>query len=257
MSDSDGSPKRDERHHRRSRSRSSVSPGWPGEILLERGVRQLAGAAIFIGQPAKQPQAARSDPELPAPEPMPAREAGLAAQAAAPAAPPPRGAPDTHGTATAAPASYATALGTLLARGTGPTQAPGGLSGTAAAASEGREGTKYRTKTKPRHTHVRPPSPTRPRPPRRGEAAGVPRPDAQAHADGHRAAAAAAARGPGGRGRRTGGAGCKPPWRGARGWRRQREGGKRTRRAGTRVGRRRGQQRKGTDTSEGTGRSQR
>ena len=36
MADSDGSPKRDDRHHRRSRSRSPVSPEWTGETPAER-----------------------------------------------------------------------------------------------------------------------------------------------------------------------------------------------------------------------------
>ena len=53
MSDSDGSPQRDNRHHRKSRSRSPVCPGCAG------------------------------DPEALVPEQLPAGEAGPAAQAAA------------------------------------------------------------------------------------------------------------------------------------------------------------------------------
>ena len=42
MLDSDGSPQRDDRHHRRSRSCSPVSPEWAGETLAEREERRLA-----------------------------------------------------------------------------------------------------------------------------------------------------------------------------------------------------------------------
>ena len=42
MADSDGSPQRDDRHHRRSRSRSPVSPEWTGETPAEREERRLA-----------------------------------------------------------------------------------------------------------------------------------------------------------------------------------------------------------------------
>ena len=42
MSDSDGSPQRDDRHHRRSRSRSPVSPAGAGETPAEREERWLA-----------------------------------------------------------------------------------------------------------------------------------------------------------------------------------------------------------------------
>ena len=72
MSDSDGSPQRDNRHHRQSCSRSRVSPGCPGETPVEREERQLAEAAILVRAPAQQPQAAPCSPELPAPEPVPA-----------------------------------------------------------------------------------------------------------------------------------------------------------------------------------------
>ena len=55
MSDSDGSPQGDNRHQRRSRSRSLVSPGCAGENLPERGERQLAEAAVPVRPPAGQP----------------------------------------------------------------------------------------------------------------------------------------------------------------------------------------------------------
>ena len=42
MSDCDGSPQQDDRHHRRSRSRSPVSLGCAGETLAEREERLLA-----------------------------------------------------------------------------------------------------------------------------------------------------------------------------------------------------------------------
>ena len=61
MSKSDGSPQRDDRHHRRSRSRSPVSPGYAGETLAEREERRLAEAAVPVGPPAGQPRAASAD----------------------------------------------------------------------------------------------------------------------------------------------------------------------------------------------------
>ena len=45
MLDSDGSPQQDDRLHRRSRSRSPVSPGCEGETPAEREERRLADAA--------------------------------------------------------------------------------------------------------------------------------------------------------------------------------------------------------------------
>ena len=48
MADSDGSPQRDDRHHRRSRSRSRVSPEWTGEVPAEREERRLAEAAVLV-----------------------------------------------------------------------------------------------------------------------------------------------------------------------------------------------------------------
>ena len=51
MADSDGSPQRDDRHHRWSRSRSPVSPEWTGETPAEREERRLAEAAVLVGPP--------------------------------------------------------------------------------------------------------------------------------------------------------------------------------------------------------------
>ena len=76
MADSDGSPQRDDRHRRRSRSRSPASPEWTGETLAEREERRLAEAAVLVGPPA------------PARDPDPAEVTAPAAQAASPAAPP-------------------------------------------------------------------------------------------------------------------------------------------------------------------------
>ena len=75
MADSDGSPQRDNSHHRRSRSRSPVSPEWMGETPAERQERRLAEAAVLVGPPQ------------PAQEPEPAEVTAPAAQAASPAAP--------------------------------------------------------------------------------------------------------------------------------------------------------------------------
>ena len=72
MPDSDGSPQRDDCHHRRFRSRSPVSPGCAGETPAGREERQLAEAAVPVGPPAEQPQGAPNDPEPPVQEPVPA-----------------------------------------------------------------------------------------------------------------------------------------------------------------------------------------
>ena len=138
MSDSDGPPQRDDRHHRRSRSRSPVSPGCTGETLAEREERRLAEAAVPVGPPAGQPRAAPADtgPST--------QEEALAAQAASPAAPPLEGAPGAQGAVTAAPASRAAASTAAFdappARGKAPERAPGASPGATAAAEESREG---------------------------------------------------------------------------------------------------------------------
>ena len=103
MADSNGSPQRDDRHHRRSRSRSPASPEWTGETLAEREERRLAEAAVLVRPPP------------PARQPEPAEVTAPAAQAANPAAPPREGAPDAQEAETAAPAIDAAA----------PTAAPG------------------------------------------------------------------------------------------------------------------------------------
>ena len=128
MLDSDGSPQRIDRHHRRCRSSFPVFRGCAGETPSEREERRLAEAAALVRPPAEQPLAAPSDPEPPAPVPVPGKEAAPAAQAVAPAAPPAGGAPDAppdrpHGAATAALAGHAAAPGTPPARGSGPARA--------------------------------------------------------------------------------------------------------------------------------------
>ena len=129
MSDSDGSLERDDRHHRRSHSRSPVSQGCAGETLAEREKRRLAEAAVQVGPRAGQPQAAPDDPGPPAQEPVPAGEAAPAAQAAATAAPPPPQASHAQGAATAAPTGRAAAPSTLPPRGDGPHAGPERLAG--------------------------------------------------------------------------------------------------------------------------------
>ena len=109
MSDSDGSPKQDERHHRRSRSRSPVSPGCAGETLEEREERRLAEAAVPGGPPAGQPRAASADTGPWTQGPDLAEETSPAALAASPAALPRGGAPGARGAETAAPARRAAA----------------------------------------------------------------------------------------------------------------------------------------------------
>ena len=129
MADSDGSPQRDHRHQRWSRSRSPVSPEWTGETPTEREERRLAEAAVLVRPPP------------PAQEPEPAEVTAPAAQAASPAAPPREGAPDVREAETAAPASHAAAPtaapGTPPTRGVAPVQEPG-ASPRAAAAAERR-----------------------------------------------------------------------------------------------------------------------
>ena len=157
MSDSDGSPQRNDRHHRRYRSRSPVSPGYAA-AGGGHGARRATGGA------------APANPEPPAQEPAPAEEAAPAAQAANPAAPPPEGAPGTQGAETAAPASrataqtdHATAPGTPLAQGAGRERALGASPRAAAAAVGGRDGAKYRANTNPSHTHTSSPEPYPPK----------------------------------------------------------------------------------------------
>ena len=117
MADSDGSPQQDDRHHRRSRSRSPVSPEWTGETPAEREKRRLAEAAVLVG------------PLPPAQEPEPAEVIAPATQATSPAAPPREGAPDTREAETAVPASHAAAPtaapGTPPTRGVALAQEPG------------------------------------------------------------------------------------------------------------------------------------
>ena len=128
MADSDSSPQRDDRQHRRSRSRSPVSLEWTGESPAQREERRLAEATVLVGPPP------------PAEEPEPAEVTAPAAQAASPAAPPREGAPDAREAETAAPASHAAAPtaapGTPLTRGVALAQEPG-ASPRAAAAAEG------------------------------------------------------------------------------------------------------------------------
>ena len=128
LSDSDGSLQQDDRHHRRSRSCSPVSPGCAGKTLAERQERQLAEATVPVRPPTGPPQAGPSYHEPPAPETVPAGEAAPAAKAVAPAAPPAGGTLDTlpdrsHGAAADAPADHGAAPGTPLARANGPAQA--------------------------------------------------------------------------------------------------------------------------------------
>ena len=79
MSDSDGSPQRDDCYHRRSRSRSPVSPGCAGETLAEREERRLAEAAVLVGPPAGKPRAASADTRPSIRGPAPAEETAPAA----------------------------------------------------------------------------------------------------------------------------------------------------------------------------------
>ena len=109
MTDSDGSPQRDDRHHRRSRSRSPVSLEWTGETPAEREERRVAEAAVLVGPPAGQPRAASADTGPSTQEPEPAEVTAPAAKTTSPAAPLRGGAPDARGAETAAPASHAAA----------------------------------------------------------------------------------------------------------------------------------------------------
>ena len=169
-SDSNGSPQREDRHRRRSRSRSPVSPGCAGETLAEREGQRLVEAAVPVGPPARQPRAALANPELSTQGPALAEETAPAAQAANPAAPPPEGATGAQGDDTAAPAGRATsptdhaaAPGTPPAQGVAPARAPSASTGAAPAAAGGSEGAKYRAHTNPSHTHTSSPKPYPPK----------------------------------------------------------------------------------------------
>ena len=132
MADSNGSPQQDDRHHRRSRSRSPVSPEWTGETPAEREQRRLAEAAVLVRPPP------------PAQEPEPAEVTAPAALAASPAAPPWEEARDAREAETAAPASHAAAPtvapGTPPTRGVAPAQKLGASPRAAAAAEGSQEG---------------------------------------------------------------------------------------------------------------------
>ena len=169
MSDSDGSPQRDDRHNRQFRSCSPLSPAFAGGVLAKREEQRLAGAAVPVGPPAGQPRAAPADPQPSTQGPTLTEETAPAAQAANPAAPPAEGAPGAEGAGTAAPAGQATAQtdhamapGTPPAQGLAPAGAPSASLGAAAAAAEGREGEKYRAHTNPSHTQTSPPKPSPP-----------------------------------------------------------------------------------------------
>ena len=229
MSDSDTSPKRDDRHNRRSRSRSPVSSGCAGETLAEQEERRLAEAAVQVGPPARQPRAAPADPDPPAQEPVPAEEATHAAQAGAPAAPPQRR-PRVHKEPTprarqAAPRPRPATAQPLPRRRRGEQAPPGRRTPrleplqpqrragraqiTAPTPSAATPKPAPQSRTRPRPWPVRPPV--------RGSTAPAIRLP-QLHRQERRPA-----RGPGGGGRRTGGAGYQPRERGARVGRRQGE----------------------------------
>ena len=143
MLDSDGSPQRDHRHYRRSRSCSPDSPGYAGETLAEREERRLAEAAVLVGPPAWQPSAAPADTGPSTQGPAPAEETTPAAQAASPAVWPREGAPGAQGAEIAAPASRAAARTAAPrappAQGVAPVQTPGASLGATAAAEGGGE----------------------------------------------------------------------------------------------------------------------
>ena len=226
MSDSDGSPQQDDRHRRRFRSRFPVFPRYAGETLAEREERQLAEAAVPVKAPA----------ELPAQETVAAGGAAPAAQAGAPATPPPEEAPGAQCAGTAAPASRVTAPAghtvapsPLPAHRTGPARASSVSPGAAAAAAEGREGTSTAPTQGPSHPQTSPPKPypakaafpkgrpraiRHPAPP--GMSPGITLPQLQQQRE-------RPALDPGGGGRRTGGAGYQPRERQTRGGRRQGE----------------------------------
>ena len=144
MSDSDGSPQRDNRHHRRSCSRSPVSPEWAGETPAEREEQRLEEAAVPVGPPPGQPRAASADTGPSTQEPEPAEVTAPAAQTASPAAPPREGAPDAREAKTAVPASHAAAPtaapGTPPTRGVAHAKEPGASRRAAAAAEGSKEG---------------------------------------------------------------------------------------------------------------------
>ena len=94
MSDSNGSPQRDDRHHLRSCSRSPVPSELAGETPADREERRMAEAAVPVGPLLGQPRAASPDTGPSTQGPEPAEVTAPAAQTASPAAPPREGAPD-------------------------------------------------------------------------------------------------------------------------------------------------------------------
>ena len=140
VSDSDGSPEQNDRHHRCSRSRSPVSPGYAGETLAEQEERRLAEAVVPVGPPAGQPWAASADTGPSTQGPVPAELTTPAIQAASPAAPPREGAPSAQGAETAAPASSAAAPTAAHWRAASARGVPGAGPGRLAGGSRGRRG---------------------------------------------------------------------------------------------------------------------
>ena len=171
MSDSDGSPQRDDRHHRQSSSRSPVSPGCAGETPAEREERHLeddrgtgwvAGPRSHRRPPAttsRWPQTRCQQGRLPPPPTsllLPPR---------------PREGPRMH-KGPRPPLLPATPPPPAQSRHGG--RAPrGALPETATAAAESRESAKYRAHIKPSQTHT---VPRKANPPKAACPKGGPRP---------------------------------------------------------------------------------
>ena len=175
MADSDSSLQRDDRHHRRSRSRSPVSPDWAGETPAEREERRLAEVAVLVGPSAGRPRAGSAHTGLLTQEPELAEVTAPTTPTASPAAPPREGAPDARGAETAAPASHAAAP--IASPGTPPTQGGSSSAGTgriAEGCGSGRgEAGRAHAGLRPRPREAAPPSqPATPRPPARPESGG-------------------------------------------------------------------------------------
>ena len=184
-----------------------------------------------VGPPARQPQAVPANPELPVQEPVPAPGGRSRRSGRGPCRPAPREGlrcteswdrdPDKLRNGPSLPRQGP--QHTASARG-GPGAGLKRLPGSRRSRNRGQGG---RQVPRPHQAEPNPHQPPQGRLPQ-GEAAARLPPGAHTYAARHHAAAAAAAEGrsardPGGVGRRTGGAGCRPRERRARGGRRQGE----------------------------------
>ena len=163
MADSDGFPQRDDRHHRRSRYRSPVSPEWTGETPPEREERRLAEAAVRVGPPP------------PAQEPEPAEVTPACRPSSKPCRPAPGGGPRRAGSGDRSPSEPRRGRDRVSRHTADTGGSPGAGTGRIAEGCRSRRGEQggAREGLQPRPQQAAPPpQPATPRPPARREGGG-------------------------------------------------------------------------------------